>query len=171
MKKKILVLTLLVYITCLLQSTVAGYIEISGVKPNFLLVVAITIALRRSDKESAFIGLFCGLGMDILIGRAMGWYAICLFIICFLIGMVNSKLYKDNPLIAMFFVFFSSVAVEMMYYFIFSFLKGYQDILFVLTTLVLPESLYNTILALPVYPLIIRICKKLDKYDYIHTRL
>jgi rod shape-determining protein MreD len=154
-----------------MQSTVAEYIEIMGIRPNLLIVIAAAAALCREDMESAFMGLFCGLAMDILIGRAMGWYAFCLFLICFGIGTVNSKLYKDNPLIPIFFVFSSSITVELTYYFINSFLKGYQDIVFVLTSLVLPESVYNAVLALPVYPLVVHIYKRLDKFDYIHTRL
>lgn len=171
MRRRVLVLTSLVYITCLLQSTVTEYVEIVGIRPNLLLVVAVIIALCRTDMESAFMGLFCGLGMDILIGRAIGWYAICLFLVCFCIGMVNAKLYKDNPFIPLFFVFVSSITVEVMYYFMNAFLKGYQDIVFVLTSLVFPESLYNAVLALPTYPLIVYIYKRLDKHDYVHARL
>lgn len=171
MKRKILVLTSLIYITCLLQSTAVDYIEIAGVRPNLLIVGAVAIALCRSNMEPAYMGLFFGLAMDILIGRAIGWYAMLLFLACFCIGMVNPKLYKDNLLVPMFFVFVSSIAVEMMIYFINSFLKGYGDMVFVFTRLIFPESIYNALLAIPVYPLVVRIYKKLDKYDYVHARL
>jgi len=94
-----------------------------------------------------------------------------LFLVCFSIGLVNPKLYKENPLIPIFFVFSSSVIVELLYYFINFFLIGYHNIVFMLTTLILPESLYNAVIALFVYPLVLRVYKKLDKYDYVHTRL
>lgn len=171
MRRRILVLASLFYIVCLLQTTLTDYAEIMGVRPNLLIVAAIAVALCRSDLESAFMGLAFGLGLDVLIGRALGWYAICLFLVCFCIGMVNPKLYKDNFLVSLFFVFFSTVAVQLLYYLINHFLMGYQDLLFVLTRLILPESLYNAILAIPAYPVIQRIYKKLDKYDYIHARL
>ncbi len=171
MRRRILVWTLLIYTACLFQSTILEYIEILRVRPNLLLVLAISIALARTDIESAFMGLACGLGMDILIGRTLGWYALCLFLVCFTIGMVNSKLYKENPLIPIFFVLFSSLAVELMYYFINFFLRGYQDFAFVITGIVLPESIYNSILALFVYPFVLHVYKKLDKHDFIHTRL
>jgi rod shape-determining protein MreD len=171
MRRRVLVLTSFIYAVCLVQSTLTEYVEIMGIRPNLLIVAAIAVALCRKDMESAFMGLLLGLGLDILIGKALGWYAILLFLVCFCIGMVNSKLYKENFLVPIFFVFFSTMAIEMMYYFINSFLKGYQDMIFVLTTLVFPESLYNAILAIPAYPFIVRIYKKLDKYDYIHARL
>lgn len=171
MKRRVLVLTSLIYTVCLLQSTLTGYVEIMGIRPNLLIVAAISVALCRSDMESAFMGLVFGLGLDILIGRALGWYAICLFLVCFCIGMVNSKLYKDNVFIPMFFVFFSTMAVQLMVYFINYFLKGYQDMIFVATRLVFPESLYNAVFSIPAYPLIVRIYKRLDKFDYIHARL
>lgn len=106
MRRRILILTLLIYSSCLIQSTVFEYIEIMGIRPNLLLVVAICTALARKDMESAFMGLACGLGMDMLIGRTLGWYAMCLFLVCFSIGLINPKLYKENPLIPIFFVFF-----------------------------------------------------------------
>ena len=171
MKRRVLVLASLIYAVCLLQSTLTEYIEIAGIRPNLLIVTAVCVALCRKEMESAFMGLLFGLGLDILIGRVLGWYAICLFLVCFCIGTVNSKLYKEKFLIPMFFVFFSTVAVQMAYYFINYFLKGYQDMVFVVTRLVLPESLYNAVLAVPAYPLVVRIYKKLDKYDYIHARL
>ncbi|MBP7176200.1 MAG: rod shape-determining protein MreD [Thermoclostridium sp.] len=171
MKKRVLALSALFYGFCLVQSTLAGYVEILGIRPNLLIVAAISIALCRKDMESAFMGLLFGFGLDILIGHALGWYAILLFLACFGIGMVNPKLYKENVVILVFFVFFSTAAVELMYYFVNYFLRGYQDMVFVLTTLILPESLYNAVLAVPVYPLIARIYKKLDRFDYVHTRL
>lgn len=171
MKRRILVLASLIYAFSLLQSTVTEYIEIAGIRPNLLIVGAVAVALCRRDMESAYMGLFFGLAMDILNSRALGWYAMLLFLVCFCIGMINPKLYKDNLLVPLFFVFFASAAVELMFYFINAFLKGYSDMVFVLTCLVLPESLYNAVLAIPVYPLMVRVYKKLDKYDYIHARL
>lgn len=171
MRRRILILTLLIYSSCLIQSTVFEYIEIMGIRPNLLLVVAICTALARKDMESAFMGLACGLGMDMLIGRTLGWYAMCLFLVCFSIGLINPKLYKENPLIPIFFVFFSSVIVESFYYFISFFLRGYQDFTFVITRIILPESIYNAFIALLIYPLVLYIYKRLEKYEYIHTRL
>ncbi|MDD4296491.1 MAG: rod shape-determining protein MreD [Ruminiclostridium sp.] len=171
MKRRILVLSLLIYVTCLMQSTILDYIEIMGIRPNLLLVVAISIALARKDMESAFMGLACGLGMDILVGRTLGWYAMCLFLVCFSIGLINPKLYKENPLIPIFFVFFSSMTVETLYYFINFFLRGYQDFAFMVTRIIIPESIYNSATSLFLYPIILIVYRKLDKYDYVHTRL
>lgn len=171
MSRKILILTSLIYGTCLLQSTVLEYIEIFGVRPNLLLVVAISVALIRGDLESAFMGLACGIGMDILIGRALGWYGLSLFLICFLIAQINSKLYKENPLIPVFFIFTSSVAVETIYYLITFFLKGYDNFVFIITKLILPSSLYNALLCFPIFKLITYLYKKIDKFNYTHTRL
>ncbi len=171
MKRRILVLSLLIYITCLTQSTILDYIEIMGIRPNLLLVVAISIALARKDMESAFMGLACGLGMDILVGRTLGWYAMCLFLVCFSIGLINPKLYKENPLIPIFFVFFSSITVESLYYFINFFLRGYQDFAFMVTRIIIPESIYNSAISLIIYPITLIVYRRLDKYDYVHTRL
>jgi len=171
MRRRILMLTLLLYAACLFQSTVFGYFEILKIRPNLLIVLAVTISLIRNNMEAAFMGLLCGLAMDTLIGRTLGWYGMCLFLVCYAIGMINSKLYKENPLIPISFVFVSSLAVELMYYFINFFLKGYQDFGFVITNIILPESVYNSVLTLFIYPLVLHLYKRLDKYDFVHTRL
>lgn len=171
MSKKILIITSLIYAACLLQSTVLEHIEIYGIRPNLLLIVAISAAITRSDLEAAFMGLFCGLGMDILIGRSLGWYGLSFFLINFAIGQINSKLYRENPLIPAFFIFTSTLAVEIFYYLITYFLKGYEDLVFVVTKLVLPESLYNAVLSFPVFRFVTYLYKRIDRYNYTHTRL
>lgn len=118
MTKKILIVTSLIYVACLLQSTVLGYIEIHGIRPNLLLIVAVSVALLRNDLESAFTGLALGLGMDILVGRAVGWYGLGFFLANFIIARINPKLYKENPLIPVFFAFTSTLAIETLYYLI-----------------------------------------------------
>lgn len=171
MSRKILTITSLIYVSCLLQSTVFEYIEIYGIRPNLLLIVAISVALLRSDLEAAFVGLACGLAMDILVGRALGWYGLSFFLVNFLVAQANPKLYKENPLIPAFFVFTSTIAIETLYYIITYFLKGYKDFVFVITKLILPESLYNAILSLPVYLFISFLYKRIDKYNHTHTRI
>jgi len=171
MSRKILIITSLIYASCLFQSTVLEYIEIYGIRPNLLLIVAISVALIRSDLEAAFMGLACGLGMDILIGRALGWYGLCFFLVNFVIGRINSKLYRENPLIPSFFVFVSTLTIETLYYLITYFLKGYEDFVFILTKIILPECLYNAILSIPVFLFVSYLYKIIDKYSYTHTRL
>ncbi|AGC67357.1 rod shape-determining protein MreD [Thermoclostridium stercorarium subsp. stercorarium DSM 8532] len=169
MTKKILIVTSLIYVACLLQSTVLGYIEIHGIRPNLLLIVAVSVALLRNDLESAFTGLALGLGMDILVGRAVGWYGLGFFLANFIIARINPKLYKENPLIPVFFAFTSTLAIETLYYLITFFLKGYEDFLFVVTKLILPECLYNAVLSYPVFKLVSLVYRKIDKYSLIRT--
>lgn len=140
------------------------YFVIFKAKPNLLVIVAISAALLRTDLNAAFIGLACGLTMDVLIGKALGWYGIILFLVCFFIGMINSKLYKDNPLIPVFFVFTSSIVVETLYYMVYYFLKGYDEFLFAFTNLIVPESIYNALLAFPIYKFVFYLCKKLISF-------
>lgn len=169
MSRKILVVTSLIYVVCLLQSTVLEYIEIQGIRPNLILIVAVCVALIRNDLEAAFTGLAFGLGMDILIGRALGWYGLIIFLINFLIAQINSKLYRENPLIPVFFVFASTLTAEMLYYLISFFLKGYESFSFVLVRIILPESLYNAVLSFPVFRFVSFAYKRLDKYSYTHS--
>ena len=94
MKYRIMAAIVLVWTAAFFQSTLLEYIEIFSVRPNLLIVLTVVVALLRSPVESAVMGLFFGLAMDILMGKTMGWYALLFLLITVPISLVNEKLYR-----------------------------------------------------------------------------
>ena len=39
------------------------------------------------------------------------------------------------------------------------------------TRIIIPESIYNATMTLIVYPVVLIVYRKLDKFDHVHTRL
>ena len=157
MKIKILIYTLIIFLIVLLQSTLLDYIKIYYIKPNLLIVFIISIALIRGNIEGSIIGFTIGLSQDLLSGKVLGFYSILGLYLGLIIGSVNKRLYRENFLVVIFFTFRSSIAYESIVYFLSTILKGQIDFYYPFKNIVLPEALYNSLISVFVYVLIIKL--------------
>lgn len=71
MRRKISVI-LIVVICFLLQSTLFSALSFASISPNLLIVVVSSFGFMRGRKEGMWIGLFCGVLMDIFFGEIPG---------------------------------------------------------------------------------------------------
>jgi rod shape-determining protein MreD len=157
MKIKILIYTFLIFLIVILQSTVLDYIKIYYIKPNLLIVFIISVALLRGNVEGSIIGFFIGLSQDLISGKLLGFYTILGLYLGLIIGSVNKRLYRENFMVIIFFTFISSIAYEMVVYFLSTFLKGGLDFYYPFKNIVLPEALYNSVISIFIYVLIIKL--------------
>ncbi|NLM75712.1 MAG: rod shape-determining protein MreD [Clostridiaceae bacterium] len=171
MKYRISAAVLLVMVAAFIQGSVFEYIEILSVRPNFFIVITVIIALLRGVYESAAMGLFFGLTMDIMMGKTLGWYALLLFLVSIPISMVNEKLYKEKFLVLFSFTFLSTLAVETLFYLIIFLFKDYSILHHIFARTILPEALYNSILILPLFKPISKVYTILDNVDRRRNRL
>ena len=171
MKYRILAAVLFVLSAAVLQSTVMGYLEVFSVKPNIIITLAVTIALLRGTWESGIMGIVLGLAMDILMGKTIGWYALLLFLLSILISLVNDKLYRDRFFVQMGFGFISTVLVETLFLTIIFMFRGYENIPYLFTTVVLPEAAMNGILILPLFKPVGKVYNILDMVDRKRNRI
>ena len=146
MKKKLLFYFFFILLSLLLQTTLLHYMAIYGVVPNILLVFTIVTALLRGDAE----------------GGALGFYALLGLYLGIAVGATNKKLFRENILIAVFFTFVYSVAYESLVYIINNIMSGDMKFLYALTATILPEAAYNCVVAVLIFPLIIRAGKWFD---------
>jgi len=163
-----------VYVVCILiiasiQSTLVDYIKINNVKPNLLLIFIISIALLRGNIEGGIVGFFAGLVQDILFGKVLGFYALIGLYFGVIIGMLNKRLYRDNYLVVTFFTFTSTIVYELLIYLFntllplalssgdFSF-----ELLNPLMNVTLTETLYNSLMSIPIYILTMKIDNKIE---------
>ena len=75
MRRKISVI-LIVVICFLLQSTLFSALSFASISPNLLIVVVSSFGFMRGRKEGMWIGLFCGVLMDIFFGEIPGFYTL-----------------------------------------------------------------------------------------------
>ncbi len=105
-------MAVLFVLALVLQSTVFNFLAIAGVKPDFVLLLVIYFAFTNGPGKGALMGLSLGLLEDFYIGRFIGMNALALLAAGFLAGWFETKLYKENLLIALLVVFVTSAASQ-----------------------------------------------------------
>lgn len=171
MKKRILIIGGILFSISIIQTTLLEYFEIANIKPNLFLVFIVAVALQRDEVEAAVTGLIAGLIFDIVIGKALGLHAMLGMITAYTMGTINRKLYRENIIVLTLFTFAATCIFELLFYLMTFIVKGYGDIFMALSLIIIPEAIYNSVISIIVYPLIVRLYEGLDRLDRIHTRL
>jgi rod shape-determining protein MreD len=164
MKRRAIVYVIILYLLIILQTTLIDYIKVYNVKPNLLLVFIISAALLRGRLEGACIGVAAGFLMDIFSGGIFGVCMLAGLYAGFANGSANFRLYKENYMVVIFFTFVTTVLFEVFVYLLNAFIFNVGaripqniDFLYALKNVVLPETIYNSIIAIPVYLLLSRL--------------
>ena len=85
-----LIVTLFEIVVCfLLQTSVFSFFRISGVVPNCLLILTMTVAYTKGQIPSLFTGFFCGLLLDLCFSETVGFCSIIYMTVAFLFMLVN----------------------------------------------------------------------------------
>jgi len=160
MRIRILAYTICIFLIILLQSTVFDYIKIFNVKPNLIIVFVVSVALLRGNVEGAIIGFVTGLCQDMISGKLLGLYSLLGLYLGLIIGSVNKRLYRENFFVIIFFAFISTVVYESIVYLLTSFRSIVENpviMLFPFKNIILPEAVYNSIISILIYILVIKL--------------
>lgn len=141
-----------VTLAALLQAGLAPYIAIGGTAPNFLMLVVITVALVTGPYEGALTGFAAGLLYDLLGTVAVGPMALVLTIAGYVAGVLHETIFAEGWLLPLT-VLAASVLISEMLYGLVLRLVGFEIGFFeAFGARMLPAAVYNTGLALLVYP-------------------
>jgi rod shape-determining protein MreD len=153
---RVVIVAALILLNYILQTTVLGYIEIIGVKPNTSLILIIAYAMTRGDVEGAVVGLFTGLVQDLFFSDALGHYALLGALLGFLCGKPFKDFYREHPLLPILLTGVGVLAYEFVFYVSAFLLEGKVDLPYYFSRTILPETVYTLIFAIPVYQIIYR---------------
>lgn len=163
MKYKVAIHVIAIILLCTIQSTLLQYVKIFGVKPNLVLIYVVCVALLRGYTEGAIIGAFSGLFLDVLGGRSLGLYTLVGMYLGLAVGSINKRIFRENILIVIFFTLIFSIAYEFSVFLLGSFLPSVFDrtvdplnILYALKQIILPEAIYNSIISIFIFILVMR---------------
>ncbi len=106
--RRYIVMAVLFVLALALQSTVFNFLPLAGVKPDFVLLLTVYFAFTNGPGKGALMGLALGLLEDFYIGRYIGMNGLALLAAGLLAGWFETKLYKENLLIALIVVFVTS---------------------------------------------------------------
>jgi len=163
MRVKIVSYSILIFFITLVQSTVLDNIAIYNVKPNLLMVFIVSVALLGSNVEGAVVGFICGLVQDMVSGGPIGFYALLGLYLGFAIGSINERLYRENVLVTIIVTFISTVVYEFSVYFLSYFEKGSLQLVYPFTHVILPEAVYNSVVSIFIFIIILKIKRRSEK--------
>ena len=165
MIKKRISMFFLVVVCFIIQNTVLKSLEFGAVSPNLLLILTATFGFVGGRKEGMYIGVLCGLLIDIFYGHLFGYYTLLYTLIGYANGFFHAVFYDLDIKQPMLLIAFSDLAYGLIQYFFQFLLRGRFDFGFYFTNIILPEFLYAIVLTLIFYRGLLRLYEKLDKLD------
>ena len=150
-------LTLIVIVTYLLQTTLMPEFSINGIYPNLFLVVTCGISFLFGSTVGAVNGFCLGLLSDFNQGRCIGLYAFLSMYIGMVLGQFNKRFFKDNYLVAIFFIGLATVFYEVVVYLFAMFAYGQDFSLMALLGKTLLIALVNMMASVIVYPILLKV--------------
>lgn len=148
-----LIVTLLELIVCfLLQTSLFSFLRISGVVPNCLLILVITIAYTRGQIPAIVTGFFAGILLDLCFSETVGFCAVIYMVVAFLAGYAHKIYYERDYFVPGALVLAGELIYSFMYYVLFFLLRGKLELHTYFIYTILPRMLYTILVSLALYP-------------------
>ena len=142
-----------------LQIMIAPYIAIGGVSPNFLMIVAIIMALVEGPNTGTVLGFTAGLLFDFLGDGPVGPMALVLAIAGYIAGLIHENLFAEGWLLPVAIIAVATFISEILYMVVVLFLGTQTSFWGAFVGIVLPSTLYNAVIATIVCPLFTRVLR------------
>ena len=166
MKKLAVVISLVIsfLFIYLLQANFFSWFNLAGVKPNLLVILVLTVGLFLGKYIGTASGIFFGISLDFFIGKSIGISAIMLGIVGFIGGYLDKNFSKDSRVTMITMITISTLIYELGAY-LFNFLinSARIDMVYFIRTLFI-ELIYNTIITIIIYPVIMKFGYKIEEY-------
>ena len=154
---------LIFIIIYLLQANLFSWFNLAGVKPNLFIIFVLTIGLFAGKPIGITFGIIFGFILDLLMGKSIGLSTTMLGITGFIGGYLSRNFSKDSriTMITMIAVttFICEIGIILLNFFINQTQVG---IWYLFKTLII-ETIYNSIITIIIYPLIIKFGYKIEE--------
>lgn len=164
-----IVITLLVILHFILQTTIFHYFEIRGILPNTTVILIVSYSLLRGKNEALAVGLLCGLLQDIFFGYGFGFYTALDLVLALIISLGQKNFYRENYLFPMIVCVLATICYETVIFFFGLLTQGQMNLPAYLWNLLLPECVYTAVATIPLYRLLFAVNDWLElkeKYKY-----
>ncbi len=162
---RILVMTAIVLVNFVLQSSVLPAIEIFGVTPDTALILIVGYGVLRGDVEGAVFGFFCGLAQDLFGAYYIGLFAMLGMLTGFVCGKPFKDFFHDNALLPFIVVPVAAVAYQFIFYCAAFLFTGESSLWYYTGYVIIPKTIYTAAFAMPVYSLLYLINGRLENYE------
>ena len=164
MRRKVTIFFIIV-ICFLLQSTVFQALSFASISPNLLIVVVSSFGFMRGRKEGMWIGLFCGLLLDIFFGDVFGFYTIVYMVIGYINGMFRKIFYPDDIKLPMMLIMGSDLVLGLIMYLLRFLPRKKVHFGYYLGHIIIPEMVYTLVITLGLYFVLLKINQHLEKIE------
>lgn len=164
MRRKVTIFFIIV-ICFLLQSTVFQALSFASISPNLLIVVVSSFGFMRGRKEGMWIGLFCGLLLDIFFGDVFGFYTIVYMVIGYINGMFRKIFYPDDIKLPMMLIMGSDLVLGLIMYLLRFLPRKKVHFGYYLGYIIIPEMVYTLVITLGLYFILLKINQHLEKIE------
>lgn len=164
MRRKISVI-LIVVICFLLQSTLLSALSFASISPNLLIVVVSSFGFMRGRKEGMWIGLFCGVLMDIFFGEIPGFYTLLYLLIGYVNGMFRKVFYPDDIKLPMILILGSDFVLNLAIYLLRFLPRKKIHFGYYLFHIMIPEMVYTLVITIALYFIILKINRHLETIE------
>ena len=156
------VVTLFILAGFILQCTVFDKLAFAGIIPNLMIILTSSFGFMRGEKEGLVIGFFCGLLSDIFFGNFLGFYALVLMYIGFLIGKFSRIFYPEDIKLPIALIITSDLSYGILMFVLMFMLRGKFRFGYYFMHVILPEALYTIVVTMFFYPIILKVNEKLE---------
>jgi rod shape-determining protein MreD len=144
----------------LLQVGLAPYIAIASVVPNILQLVVVTLALVEGPAAGAAAGFIAGLLFDLIGAGPVGPMVLVLTVTGYMAGLLHENMFAEGWLLPLTVLAIASLASALAYGLLLDILGAGGPFFAAFFLKMLPEALYDTALALLVYPWLARFLRQ-----------
>ena len=156
--KRIGILLVTTIAVIILQQAVFSSITIFGTAFDVVLVYIVCLSILREDYECIGVALLTGIIRDSFFPTAFGINTVVYLLTAYAISFLEQRMYRNSILITTFFTFIATVLKGFLYFGYLYIISIKYDFKNYAVYVILAESILNTIISIPVFGIVNRIC-------------
>lgn len=146
----------------LLESTVLQAFASGTICPNLLIIITASFGFMRGQRSGMYVGLTCGLFMDLFWGGVLGFNMLLFLVIGYLNGSFQRLFYDEDIKLPIALITVSELIYGFVTYVCVYMLKGDFSLGTHLFHVILPELVYTILATLVLYQIILHVNKRLE---------
>lgn len=152
----------IIVICFLLQSTIFDKLSFGQICPNLLIIITSSFGFMRGKKSGMYIGLVCGLFIDLFWGGILGFYMLMFTVIGYLNGCFQRLFFDEDIKLPIVLIAASELLYGIGVYVFTYMLQGEFSFGTHLLHVIIPELVYTILATLILYQIILHINKRLE---------
>lgn len=156
-------LSLLFLFIYLLQVNFFSWFNLAGIKPNLFVILVLIIGLFSGRRVGTIFGVVFGILLDFFLGKSIGISAIMLGIVGFTGGYLDKNFSKDSRITMITMVVIATIIYEAGVCLLNYFINAAQISIWYFIRVLIVELIYNSILIIIIYPMIIKLGYRMEE--------